>query len=161
MSDVTLENTPENQQLSRLQQLVSEQNWPQAYDLVATALQGKNISSGVSYFFQNAGALNGDTNSAANIYIRTAYKTAAALQGVDLSDSQVQAVSGSIAENIFNDILQHNGTIVDDIAHYVDQDVSVAVTQIPGVSQTLSMATWGPALFVRIGVRVDFLAARR
>lgn len=52
MSDVTLENTPENQQLSRLQQLVSEQNWPQAYDLVATALQGKNISSGVSYFFQ-------------------------------------------------------------------------------------------------------------
>jgi len=64
----------------------------------------------------------------------------AALQGVTLSDDQVQAVSGNIGFNILKKIFD-NGEVPDKIQPIVDSDISTAVTHIPGIAEPLSFAT--------------------
>jgi len=112
------------------------------------------VEPGVQYFFQNAGNVNGDAaNSAANFYIRTAFTTAASLNGVNLTPTQVQAVSGNIGQAIFADIA-NTGIVPGTIQPIVDNDIRAAVTNIPpdpsdpnGPTVNLPFSAWGPALF--------------
>lgn len=75
MSDYSL--TPA--QLAELQSLIdaqaqlpaAEQNWTAAYALIASIIQNSDVSSGVQFFFQNAGYVNANSSdAAANFFIR-------------------------------------------------------------------------------------------
>jgi hypothetical protein len=122
------------------------QDWTGMYKLVSDFMEANpaaGFNAGIKYFFANAGDTNGQNPDApSNFFIRTYYQGAARLQGVTLSDEQVQAVSGNIGLAIANEIQRSNAVNLK-IDDYVDNDIGAAVRVVPG----LSMATWGPALF--------------
>jgi hypothetical protein len=146
--------TPE--QLIELQFLIdaqsgkpaAQQDWTAAYAFIASIIQGSGVSEGVQFFFQNAIDSNADSpNAASNFFIRDYYTYAASLEGVTLTNEQVQAVSGKIGFNVLTDILNNGGVVHGEIRPIIDNDIRTAVTEIPGVSEPLSFATWGASLF--------------
>src|ERR1043166_1237406 len=159
MSDYEL-TVPQIQQLQQIfvresQKPPAEQNWKEAYDLIASIIQNSNVSDGVKFFFQTAGDVNANSaNSAANFFITDYYKYAASLQEVNVTDDQVRAVSGEIGTAVIRDIV-NNGIVPESIKPIVDSDILQAVTNIPGVSQELSPATWGASLFAETKLGYD------
>jgi hypothetical protein len=124
------------------------QDWTGMYKAVSDFIRANptaGFNAGIDYFFANAGDTNGQNPDApSNFFIRTYYQGAARLQGVTLSDEQVQAVSGNIGLALATEFSQ-SGQVKFKIDDYVDKDIGQAVLVAPG----LSMATWGPALFAQ------------
>ncbi len=124
------------------------QDWTGMYKAVSDFIRANptaSFNTGIDYFFANAGDTNGQNPDApSNFFIRTYYQGAAQLQGVTLTDEQVQAVSGNIGRAIATEISRSN-EVKFKIDDYVDNDIGQAILVAPG----LSMATWGPALFAQ------------
>jgi hypothetical protein len=137
---LTLTNT----QLSRIETLGGNKNYPAMYSYIASQMRAGLIAGATQdqiYWFEQAGNINSNNAATpASVFIRSATVAGLAANGKPTNDAYVQKISNEIGENVFQDI--KNGQSIPDFNRQLSRDIGAAVS-----TGGMTIGGWGGAFY--------------